>query len=341
MSIFTSYMGIDLGTANTLVYLKGKGIIIREPTVVAVNNKTRDVVAVGNEAKTMMGRTPNSISVIRPLKDGVIADFSITQNMLKYFIKRATSLLHSRPIVVICVPSGVTEVEKEAVTEATESAGAKMALLIEEPKAAALGANLPIDEPSGCMVVDIGGGTSEVAVLSLEGIVTTQSLRVAGDRIDEAIINYIKKEFNLLVGETTAEDIKISIGAAYPLEHERSMEIRGRDITQGLPKTVTLTTSNVIEAIKEPISSIIDSIKYALERTPPELAADIMDRGIFLTGGGALLTGIDKIIRLETGIPVFIADKPLDCVTLGTAKVVESLDNPKARKMLLRQKRSK
>ena len=339
MNFFSSFLGIDLGTANTLVYLKGKGIILREPTVVAVNNRTKEVVAVGNEAKVMMGRTPNSISVIRPLKDGVIADFSITQSMLKYFIKRSSPAFHSKPIVVICVPSGVTEVEKEAVLEATRNAGAKGVRLIEEPKAAALGANLPIDEPSGCMIVDIGGGTSEVAVLSLEGIVTTQSLRVAGDKIDEAIISYVKKAYNLLIGETTAEDIKITIGAAYPEEKESYMDIRGRDMKLGLPKTITIPSSGITEAIKEPVAAIIDSIKYALERTPPELAADIMDRGIYLTGGGALLAGLDKTIRLETGIPVFIADRPLDCVTLGTAKIVESLDNPRARKMLLGQKK--
>lgn len=335
MSLFSSYLGIDLGTANTLVYVKGKGIVLREPTVVAVNTKTRVVEAVGNDAKNMMGRTPSSISVVRPLKDGVIADFSITQSMLKYFINKATSFLHSKPTVVICVPSGVTEVEKKAVVEATKNAGAREALLIEEPKAAALGADLPIDEPSGCMVVDIGGGTSEVAVLSLEGIVTTQSLRVAGDKIDEAIIDYVKKEHNLLIGETTAEDIKITIGAAYPREQEAFMEIRGRDLGEGLPKTITISSSGITEAIKEEVAAIIDSIKYALERTPPELAADVMDRGIYLTGGGALLYGLDKVIRLETGIPVFIADRPLDCVTLGTAKVVESLDNPRARKLLL------
>ena len=339
MSIFSSFLGIDLGTANTLVYAKGRGIIIREPTVVAVNTKSKAVVAVGNEAKIMMGRTPSAISVVRPLKDGVIADFSVTQSMLKYFISKSTSFLSSRPTVVICVPSGVTEVEKKAVVEATKNAGAKDALLIEEPKAAALGANLPISEPSGCMVVDIGGGTSEVAILSLEGIVTTQSLRVAGDKIDSSITDYVKKEFNLLIGETTAEEVKITVGAAYPEEEERYIEIRGRDLTEGLPKTITMSSSCVIEAIKEDVAVIVDSIKYALERTPPELAADIMDRGIYLTGGGALLSGLDKVIRLETGIPVFIAERPLDCVTLGTAKVVESLDNPKARKMLLGYKK--
>ena len=336
MSFFSSYLGIDLGTSNTLVYLKGKGIILREPTVVAVNDKTKEVLAVGNEAKTMMGRTPKSISVIRPLKDGVIADFSITQSMLRYFIKRAMARLYSKPIVVICVPSGVTAVEKEAVEEATENAGAKKAILIEEPKAAALGAKLPIHEPSGCMVVDIGGGTSEIAVLSLDGIVTTQSLRVAGDKIDDAIMDYLKKQHNLLVGEATAEEIKLTIGAAYPLEQEAFTEIKGRDLTQGLPMPMTISSKNITEAIREPTSAIIDSIKYTLERTPPELAADIMDRGIYLTGGGALLIGLDKLIRLETGIPVFIADRPLDCVTLGTARMVESLENPNMRKRFLR-----
>ena len=338
MSLFSNCLGIDLGTANTLVHVKGKGIVLREPTVVAINNKTGEVVAVGNAAKTMMGRIPASISVIRPLKDGVIADFSVTQKMLKYFLNKTSGLFRTRPIVVICVPSGVTEVEKQAVVEATTNAGAKSVYMIEEPKAAALGANLSIEEPTGCMIVDIGGGTSEVAILSLDGIVTTESLRVAGDKLDEAISNYIKKEYNLLIGETTAEDIKITIGSAYPQEQESYMEIRGRDLSEGLPKTITISSNDVMEAIREPIAAIIDSIKYALERTPPELAADIMDRGIYLTGGGALLNGLDKVIRLETGIPVFIADNPLDCVTLGTAKVVDSLDNPRVRRLLLRDK---
>ena len=338
MSLFSNCLGIDLGTANTLVYVKGKGIVLREPTVVAVNNKTGKVVAVGDAAKTMMGRTPASTSVIRPLKDGVIADFGVTQSMLKYFLNKTSGFFRTRPVVIICVPSGVTEVEKKAVREATENAGAKSVDMIEEPKAAALGANLSIEEPTGCMIVDIGGGTSEVAILSLDGIVTTESLRVAGDKLDEAIINYIKKEYNLLIGETTAEDVKITIGTAYPQEQESYMEIRGRDLTEGLPKTITISSTDVMEAIKEPIAAIIDSIKYALERTPPELAADIMDRGIYLTGGGALLSGLDKAIRLETGIPVFIAENPLDCVTLGTAKIVDSLDNPRVRRLLLKDR---
>lgn len=341
MGLFSKHLGIDLGTANTLVHLKGKGIVLREPTVVAIHNRSRRVIAVGNDAKLMMGRTPASISVIRPLKDGVIADFGITQDMMKVFIKKACkSTFFGKPTVIICVPSGVTEVEKKAVLEATEKAGAKEALLIEEPKAAALGANLPIEEPSGCMVVDIGGGTSEVAVLSLGGIVTTESLRVAGDDFDEAIINYLKKEHNLLIGERTAEEIKLTIGAAYPKSQEEVMEVRGRDMLTGLPKNVDISSSEVVDAIREPVGTIIDSIKYTLEKTPPELASDIMERGIYLTGGGAMLSGLDKIIRLETGIPVFVAENPLDCVALGTAKVVESMDNEEVRRLLVNGGRS-
>lgn len=336
MGLFTKYLGIDLGTANTLVHVKGKGIVLREPTVVAVNNKTRKVIAVGNDAKLLMGRAPSSISVVRPLKNGVIADFSVTQDMLRIFIKKACRGLNlSKPVVVICVPSGVTEVEKKAVLEATEKAGTKEVLLIEEPKAAAMGANLPIEEPSGCMVVDIGGGTSEVAVLSLGGIVTTRSLRVAGDNFDDYIASYVKREHNLLIGERTAEEIKLTIGAAYPKAQDESMEVRGRDVMTGLPKNINMSSSEVVEAIREPVSAIIDSIKYTLEKTPPELGSDIMDKGIYLTGGGAMLSGLDKTIRLETGIPVFVADRPLDCVALGTAKVVESIENEKVRKLLI------
>ena len=336
MSFFGKYLGVDLGTANTLIHLRGKGIVLREPTVVAINNRTRETVAAGNDAKSMMGRTPGTISVIRPLKDGVIADFEVTQNMLKKFIKKVVPTLPmTKPVIVICVPSGVTEVEKKAVKEATFNAGAKEALIIEEPKAAALGANLPIEEPSGSMVVDIGGGTSEVAVMSLGGIVTTESLRVAGDNFDESIVGFVKREHNLLIGESTAEQIKITIGAAYPKTKDDYMEIRGRDLLTGLPKNVTISSAEIVEAIREPVSAIIDSIKYTLEKTPPELAADIMDRGIYLTGGGALLSGLDKVIRLETGIPVFIADNPLDCVTLGTAKVIENFDDEKYRKLLV------
>jgi rod shape-determining protein MreB and related proteins len=330
MSFFAKDIGIDLGTANTLVHVKGKGIVIREPSVVAINKKTGDILAVGDDAKEMIGRTPGNIVAIRPMKDGVIADFDITQSMLKYFIKRAFSKgMFSKPRVVICVPSGVTEVEKRAVEEATLQAGAKEAYLIEEPMAASIGANLPVEEPSGSMVVDIGGGTSEVAVISLGGIVTSKSLRVAGDELDEAIVHYIKKEYNLMIGERTAEEIKMTIGAAYPKPKEETMEIRGRDLISGLPKNITISSAEITEAIKEPINSIVDSIKFTLEKTPPELASDIMDRGIMLTGGGALLSGLDKLIKEETGMPVSIAENPLDCVVMGAGKVLEEIETLK------------
>ncbi len=326
MSLFAKDIGIDLGTANTLVNVKGRGIVVREPSVVAINRKANTVLAVGDAAKSMIGRTPGDIVAIRPMKDGVIADFDVTQTMLKYFIKKAVSRSYSKPRVVICVPSGVTEVEKRAVEEATLQAGAKEAYLIEEPMAAAIGANLPIDEPSGSMVVDIGGGTSEVAVISLGGIVTSRSLRVAGDELDESIVVYIKKEYNLMIGERTAEEIKISIGTAYPKPKEESMAIRGRDLITGLPKNITVTSSEIAHALREPIEAIVDSIKYTLEKTPPELAADIMDRGIMLTGGGALMSGLDKLIREETGMPVMIADNPLDCVAIGAGKVLDEVE---------------
>lgn len=338
MGIFSRDIGIDLGTANTLVHLKGKGVVVREPSVVAINKKSNDILAVGDAAKEMIGRTPGNIVAIRPMKDGVIADFDITQAMLKYFIKKAFSKgIIGKPRVVICVPSGVTEVEKRAVEEASLAAGAKEAYLIEEPMAAAIGANLPVEEPSGSMVVDIGGGTSEVAVISLGGIVTSKSLRVAGDELDEAIVHYVKKEYNLMIGERTAEEIKVTIGAAYPKPKEESMEIRGRDLISGLPKNITITSTEVADALREPINSIIDSIKYTLEKTPPELAADIMDKGIMLTGGGALLSGLDRLIRNETGMPVSIADNPLDCVAMGTGKVLEEIETLK--KVLISPKR--
>ena len=327
MSLFSRDVGIDLGTANTLVHVKGKGIVLREPSVVAVNKKTNDILAVGDSAKSMIGRTPGNIIAIRPMKDGVIADFDITQSMLKYFIKKVMSKgMFGKPRVVICVPSGVTEVEKRAVEEATMQAGAKEAYLIEEPMAAAIGANLPVEEPYGSMVVDIGGGTSEVAVISLGGIVTSKSLRVAGDELDESIVHYIKKEYNLMIGERTAEEIKISIGAAYPKPKEENFEIRGRDLVTGLPKNISITSSEITEALKEPVNSIVDSIKFTLEKTPPELAADIMDRGIMLTGGGALLSGLDRLIKEETGMPVSIAENPLDCVALGSGKVLDEIE---------------
>jgi len=327
MGFFAKDIGIDLGTANTLVHVKGKGIILREPSVVAINRKTGNILAVGDVAKKMIGRTPGNITAIRPMKDGVIADFEITQNMLKYFIRRAiTGKILSKPRVVICVPSGVTEVEKRAVEEATLQSGAREAYLIEEPMAAAIGANLPVEEPTGSMIVDIGGGTSEVAVISLGGIVTSRSLRIAGDEFDEAIVNYIKKEYNLMIGERTAENIKVTIGTAYPKENDETMDIRGRDLVLGLPKNLSITSTEIMGALKEPINAIVDAIKFTLERTPPELASDIMDKGIMLAGGGALLSELDTLIKEETGMPVSIAERPLDCVVVGTGKVLDEIE---------------
>ena len=323
-----------------MIHVKGKGIILREPSVVAINKKTNSILAVGDEAKNMIGRTPGDIVAIRPMRDGVIADFDTTQIMLKYFIKKAISRgVFSKPRVVVCVPSGVTEVEKRAVEEATLQAGAREVYLIEEPMAAAIGSNLPVEEPSGSMVVDIGGGTSEVAVISLGGIVTSRSLRIAGDEFDESIVHYVKKEYNLMIGERTAEEIKVNIGAAYPKLKEESIEVRGRDLVTGLPKNLVITSSEITEALKEPINAIVDAIKYTLEKTPPELAADIMDRGIMLTGGGALLSGLDKLINEETGMPVSIAEDPLDCVVKGSGKVVEDLETLK--KVLISPKKYK
>ncbi len=331
--MFFKDMGIDLGTANTLVYMREKGIVINEPSVVAINTETKEVLAVGNEAKEMIGRTPGNIVAIRPMKDGVIADFDVTQAMLRYFINRAyvRSLFGPRPRIVICVPSGVTEVEKRAVLEAAIAASSreKDTYLIEEPMAASIGAGLPVADPTGSMVVDIGGGTSEVAVISLGGIVTSTSLRVAGDALDAAIVNHVKKEFNLAIGDRTAEEIKINIGSVYPREQEVEMEIRGRDLVTGLPKTVTINSMDVRKALEEPVGSIIDSIKQTLEATPPELAADIMEFGITLTGGGALLQGLDKLITAETGMPVNIANEPLNCVAIGTGLVLEHIDTLK------------
>ena len=327
MGVFTKEIGIDLGTANTLVYLKGKGVILREPSVVAVNNNTGQILAVGLEAKQMIGRTPGNITALRPLKDGVIADFETTQSMLRHFIRKVVGNSPlARPRVVICVPSGVTEVEKRAVIDSAMTAGAKEAFLIEEPMASAIGAGLPVEEPSGSMVVDIGGGTSEVAVISLGGIVVSRSLRVAGDEFDDAIIHYIKKEYNLMIGERTAEDIKVKIGSAFPLEKEETYNISGRDLVTGLPKELKVSSEEIREALKEPVNAVVDSIKFTLEKTPPELAADIMERGIMLAGGGALLEGLDKLINKETGIPVFIAEQPMDCVVLGTGRVLEEID---------------
>jgi rod shape-determining protein MreB len=324
---FTKDMGIDLGTANTLVYIKGKQIVIREPSVVAIQTNTKEVLAVGEDAKKMIGRTPGHIVAIRPLKDGVIADFDITQSMLKYFIRKAMQKRSMfQPRVVVCVPSGVTEVEMRAVEEATIHAGAREAFLIEEPMAAAIGAGLPVQEPTGSMIVDIGGGTTEVAVISLGGIVTSKSIRIGGDELDESIVYYIKKEYSLMIGERTAEDVKINIGSADIKEKETKMQIRGRDLISGLPKTIEITSTEIHEAMKEPVSNIIEAIKLTLEKTPPELASDIMEQGIMLTGGGALLNGIDRLIRKETGMPVHIAEEALDCVALGTGKAIDSIE---------------
>ena len=314
-------IGIDLGTANTLVFVKGKGIITREPSVVAVDVRNDMVLAVGSQAKEMIGKTPGSIVAVRPLKDGVIADFDITSSMLKYFIKKTVKhSFFSKPKVVVCIPSGVTEVERRAVEDAAKQAGAGVVDLIEEPMAAAIGAGLPVSEPAGSMVVDIGGGTSEVAVISLGDIVTACSVRVAGDKFDESIISYIKRKYNLLVGERTAENIKISLGSATEYEGEGEMEIKGRNLLNGLPKNITINAKEVREALADPLASIVDAVKTTLENTPPELSADIIDRGIMLTGGGALLRGLDKLISEETHMPVKVAESPLDCVAEGTGK---------------------
>ena len=328
--MFSKDIGIDLGTANTLVYMRGKGIIIREPSVVAVDVKMDRVRYVGQEAKDVIGRTPGSIVAVRPLKDGVIADFDMTTSMLQEFIRKALkgrAFAGSRVRVIICIPSGVTAVERRAVKEATQNAGAKRVSIIEEPMAAAIGAGLPVADPTGSMIVDIGGGTSEVAVISLGGIVTSRSVRVAGDEFDSSIINYIKKKYNLLIGERTAENIKIAIGSAYPYaDNEPSMDIKGRNLLNGLPENITVTSEEIREALSEPLSHVMEAIKVTLEKTPPELAADIIDQGIMLAGGGALLKGLDLLIHAETGMPVKVAERPLDCVADGTGKVLENID---------------
>lgn len=329
--LFTKEIGIDLGTANTLVYMKGKGIIIREPSVVAVDSRTEEPKYVGQEAKEVIGRTPGSITAVRPLKDGVIADFEITSAMLDEFIKKALkgSFFFTRANVIICIPSGVTAVERRAVKEAAENAGARRVNIIEEPMAAAIGAGLPVSEPAGSMIVDIGGGTSEVAVISLGGIVTSRSVRIAGDAFDSAIINYIKKKYNLLIGERTAENVKIAIGSAFPpdkSEKEEEMEIKGRNLLNGLPENIVVTSIEIREALAEPLTHVVEAIKTTLEKTPPELAADIIDQGITLAGGGALIKGLDKLINRETGMPVNIAESPLDCVAAGAGKVLEDIE---------------
>lgn len=326
----TRDMGIDLGTANTLIYVKGKGIVLREPSVVAINinSNVKKVMAIGNEAKDMIGRTPGNIVAVRPLKDGVIADFDVTHTMLRKFIEKVSpKSAFTSPRIFVCFPSGVTEVERRAIEEVTKHAGARDVLLMEEPMAAAIGAGLPVNEPTGSMIVDIGGGTTEVAIISLGGIVTSKSLRIAGDELDQAIISYIKKEYNLMIGERTAENIKIELGSAFEMDEEdKSMEIRGRDLISGLPKVINITESEVRESLKEPISAIIEAIKTTLEKTPPELASDIMDKGIMLAGGGAMLKGLDLLINQETHMPVHIAEAPLDCVALGAGKALDTID---------------
>jgi rod shape-determining protein MreB len=325
---FSRDIGIDLGTANTLVFVKGKGIVLREPSVVAIRRDTGTILEVGEEAKRMIGRTPGNIVAIRPMKDGVIADFDVTQTMLRHFINKAykrKTIFKAQ--VVVCVPSGVTEVEKRAVIDATKQAGAREAFLIEEPMAAAIGAGLPVEEPTGSMIVDIGGGTTEVAIISLGGIVTSRSIRVGGDEMDDSIIQYIKKGYNLMIGERTAEEIKTTIGTAYRDTDElRTMDIRGRDLVSGLPKTQEITDAEIEQALADPVATILEAIKITLEKSPPELAADIMDKGIIMTGGGALLHGLDKLVTKETGMPVYIAENPIDCVALGAGKALAEIE---------------
>jgi len=323
-------MGVDLGTANTLVYARGVGIVLREPSVVAKRVDDGQVLAVGEEAKRMIGRTPGDIIATRPLRDGVIADFDTTASMLSYFIRKAANgRMWIRPRVVVGIPSGCTEVEKRAVIDATIQAGARDAYLIEEPMAAAIGAGLPVSEPVGSMVVDIGGGTTEVAIISLGGIVTSRSIRIAGDELDEAIIQYARRAYNLLIGERSAEEIKIAIGSAFPGREESAVDVRGRDLVSGLPRTVRMTSSEIREATAEPVQQVVDAVKQTLERTPPELAADIVDRGIILTGGGALLRGMDRLLAEETGMPVSLTDDPLAAVVMGTGRALEELDTLK------------
>ena len=327
LGLLSNDMGMDLGTANTLVYVKGQGIVLREPSVVAVDRDSGDVLAVGAEAKRMLGKTPANIVALRPLRNGVIADFEITEKMIRYFIKKVhnrRSLLHPR--IVVGVPSGITEVERRAVRESAEQAGAREVFLIEEPMAAAIGAGIPIQEPAGSMIVDIGGGTTEVAVLSLGGMVVSNSVRVAGDEMDEAIVAYFKKKYNLLIGERTAEEVKIQIGSVFPTEVDESMEVKGRDLIAGLPKTVTITSEEVRAALADPLKTIVDVIKTTLEETPAELAADLVDRGIVLAGGGALLKGLSQLLGQETELPVHIANDPLTCVVMGTGRYLEELE---------------
>ncbi len=326
MSALRTDVGIDLGTATILVYIKGKGIVLKEPSVVAIDQYTNSFLAVGEEARRMIGRTPGNIVAIRPLKDGVISDYDVTQRMLKFFIKKAIGKMFLKPRIIICVPSGVTEVEKRAVLEASAEAGASKTYLIEEPVAAAIGAGLDITQPSGNMVVDIGGGTTDVAVISLGGIVESKSIKTAGDECDEAIVKYIRKKYNMMIGDMTAEELKKQIGCAYPYDKEKFAEVKGRNLINGLPLTVKISSNDMLEALNEPVREIVDAVHYVLERTPPELAADISNFGIYLTGGGALLYGLDKLIEEETGIKTKVADNPVECVAIGTGKSLESLN---------------
>jgi rod shape-determining protein MreB len=330
LGFFSNDLAIDLGTANTCVYVKGKGIVLREPSVVAVKRDNRGnnkVLAVGAEAKRMLGRTPGNIVAIRPMKDGVIADFEVTEAMLRHFISKVhNSRRLVRPRIVICVPTGITQVEKRAVRESAQSAGAREVFLIEEPMAAAIGADLPITEPTSNMVVDIGGGTTEVAVISLAGIVYSKSVRIGGDKMDEAILQHVKRKYNMLIGESSAEDIKTTIGSAYPMDPELVMDVKGRDLVSGIPQNISITSEEVRKAISEPVDSIVQAVRIALEQTPPELAADIVDRGIVLTGGGALLKGLDSLLREETSLPITVVDDPLSTVALGSGKVLDNLD---------------
>jgi rod shape-determining protein MreB len=327
LGLFSNDIGIDLGTANTLVYVRDRGIVIREPSVVAIQAGTNRVLAVGDEAKRMLGRTPGNIVAIRPLKAGVIADFEITEAMLRYFIRKVHGRrMMVRPRVIVAVPSGITEVEKRAVKDSATHAGAREVYLIEEPMAAAIGVGLPVQEPAGNMIVDIGGGTTEVALISLAGIVLSRSVRVGGDEMDEAIVQYMKRVYNLMIGERTAEEIKISIGSAYPTGEETTMEVKGRDLVAGLPKTLTVTSQEIREALQEPISAIVEAIRITLERCPPELSADLVDRGLVLAGGGALLRGIDRLIAEQTGLPVHVAEDPLSAVAEGTGVVLHELN---------------
>ncbi len=326
LALFSNDMGMDLGTANTLVYVKGQGIILFEPSVVAISKGTNKVLAVGNRAKEMLGRTPGHIMAIRPMRDGVIADFEITEQMLRSFI---TKVHHRRawvhPRMVIAIPSGVTEVEKRAVVDSAERAGASEVYLVSEPMAAAIGSGLPIDEPAGNMIVDIGGGTTEVAVISLSGVVLSQTMRIGGDEMDEAIIQHLRRTYNLLVGERTAEEIKMRIGSGFPLEEELKMEAKGRDLVSGLPKTVTVSSEEVREALSEPVNAVVETVRDTLERTPPELSSDLVDRGIYLTGGGALLRGMDKLLASATDIPIHVTEDPLTTVVMGTGKILDEL----------------